>query len=320
MFNSPYDTTSASFYKLADIKKDLRDAKIDNLLVNAKTPIIGIGVPGQAGTLPVTNSDNLWYVVAGLNTEGLIPTFFHPLVFKDSLGRDNIAVNLRESVAKKETGELHVRNRNGVNDAAQSLIRMKAVWAWMKGDNEEMLNLSYLPMRVYSRWIAEPISRRLSLDNVMTMRLTVLTSYLYLCLFAKDEDIKSDFVVNCMNRIAIQNRIDRKIVMDVLETAPVIKDIRSFCDHAAELVGAEELKMLTPKLMIQVCSNAWIGANAQESSAIAIEYPPYFMSILYGTLGNRFYKNTVIGTIADRPGLKDLGPSFCAAFTNHINK
>lgn len=319
MFNSPYDTTSASFYKLADIKKDLRDAKIDNLLVNAKEPIVGIGVPGQAGTAPVTNTNNLWYLVSGLDTEGLVPSFFHPLTFKDSLGQDHLAVNLRESVVKLPTGELRIRNRNGVNDAAQSLIRMKATWLWMKGYNEDFLNLSHLPLRVYSRWLAEPISRRLNLDTAMTLRLMVLTSYFYLCLFAKSEDIKSDFVVNCMNRISVQNRIDRNIVMDVLATAPVISDIRSFCTHATELVGADELKMLTPKLMIQVCSNAWIGANAQESSAVAIEYPPYFMSILYGTLGNRFYKNTAVGQIADRAGLKDLAPSFCAAFVNFIN-
>ncbi|QMP24112.1 hypothetical protein [Proteus phage 10] len=316
MFKTPYETTAARFYKTDNIKKELRDAKADGLLTSAEVPVPV--TPASTDIAGPVLTKNHWYVLHNSRVEDLVQPFFHPIIFKDSMARQNIAINLRESVSDGGSEGLVIRNRNGLMDAEQQIIRMKAVWFWHEKDPEAMLNISTLPIKVFGRWVTEPIARNLGLGFDITPRLLAYTSYFFLCQFADREKVEHDFLINCMNRISIQAGIDRHVVMDVLGAVPFIGTIAEFCEHAKEHVGSEQLGMLTPKLMVRICGNAWFGANAQESSAIALEFPPYLMSMMYGVIGSRLYRNTALGNILERKGIREHGEDFRKSFSNLI--
>lgn len=319
MFKSPYNTTTARWTPGLDgIQKELRLAKIERRLTPAST---AIPVSDPLGAAP-SSSDRLWYVVSGVPGVERIPPFMHPLAFTDTLGRENMAVDLRAAVGVNPTGQgLVIRNRNGQLDAEQLIVRMKAIWHWQSNARgpADLLNISPVPMRIFSRWLTESVARRIGLDYDAVPRYLVYASWFYFCQFFDEAQMSDDFRMLAINKIATQGKLARNIVSDVLMDAPFIKDINEFVAKAITVVGDDKLSLIDVKTLITLAGSAWFGQNAKEGGGVALEYPPMFLSMLYGSLGNRAYRNTAIGTIADRKDYKQDAPVFLRAFLGTIN-
>lgn len=319
MFKSPYNTTTARWTPGLDgIQKELRLAKIERRLTPAST---AIPVSDPLGAAP-SSSDRLWYVVSGLPGVERIPPFMHPIMFTDTLGRENMAVDLRAAVGLDPTGRgLVIRNRNGQLDAEQLIVRMKTIWHWqsqVRGP-ADFLNMSPVPMRIFSRWLTESVSRRIGLDYDAVPRYLVYASWYYVCQFFEESQMSDDFRMIAINKISTQGKLPRNIVAFMLMDAPFIKDITEFVEHSQTVVGADQLSLVDVKTLITLAGSAWFGQNAKEAGGVALEYPPMFLSMLYGSLGNRAYRNTAIGNIADRKEYKQDGLIFTRAFLGTIN-
>ncbi|QZA70962.1 hypothetical protein AH06_190 [Erwinia phage AH06] len=319
MFKSPYDTTTARWTPGLDgIRKELRVAKIERRLTPASTPI---PVSDPLGASPATN-DRLWYVVAGITGNEKIPPFMHPLEFTDTLGRVNMAVDLRAAIGVAQDGRtLVVRNRNGQLDAEQLIIRLKTTATWQLNTSgpRELMNLSGVPMRIFARWITENIARRVGLSYDAVPRYLVYSSWYYFCQFFNKEQMSDDLRLIAINKISAQGGLRRDIVVNVLQNVDYIDNITEFCANALDVVGADELSLVDVKTLITLAGSAWFGQNAKEAGGVALEYPPMFLSMLYGSMGNRAYRNTAIGTIADRKDYQRDGAVFTRAFVGTIN-
>ncbi|AHI60330.1 putative virion structural protein [Erwinia phage vB_EamM_RAY] len=319
MFKSPYDTTTARWTPgLEGIRKELRVAKIERRLTSASTPL---PVSDPLGASP-SPSDKLWYVVSGVPGNERIPPFMHPLEFTDTLGRTNMAIDLRSAIGMAPDGRtLVVRNRNGQLDAEQLIIRLKATAYWMLESSgpRDLMNLSGVPMRIFARWITENISRRVGLDYDAVPRYLVYASWYYFCLFFNKEQMSDDLRLIAINKIATQGGLRRDIVADVLQDVGYVGSISEFCETAQAVVGADQLSLVDVKTLITLAGNAWFGQNAKEGGGVALEYPPLFLSMLYGAMGNKAYRNTAIGTIADRKDYQRDGAVFTRAFVGTIN-
>jgi hypothetical protein len=303
---------------LDGIQKELRLAKIERRLISAST---AIPVSDPLGAAPI-NNDRLWYVVSGVSGVERIPPFMHPLMFTDTLGRENMAVDLRAAVGVNPMGQgLVIRNRNGQLDAEQLIVRMKAIWHWQSNSRgpQDLLNLSPVPMRIFARWLTESVARRIGLGYDAVPRYLVYASWFYFCQFFEESQMSDDLRMIAINKISSQGKLARNIVSDVLADAPFIKDVDKFVAHSQDVVGADELSLVDVKTLITLAGSAWFGQNAKEAGGVALEFPPMFMSMLYGSLGNRAYRNTAIGTIADRKDYKQDAPIFLRAFLGTIN-
>lgn len=314
MFISPYQTKAASMNPVDKIQAAMKLAKLENRLVSATRPIAGL-----TGLYGPTEDNNMWLLVKGpVGNDADIP-FTNPIIFTDTLGRQNIVIDARAALSlSPDTGTLDLRNRNAVVDLQQQIIRMKAIWYWVSGNHRDFLNLSPVPMQVFVRWIAEGISRKLNIGYDMMPRFMAYCGWFFYCQFYNEGDLGDEMRFDGIRKVADQARVRVDFVTDTLESAPYVGTIQQFVDHAYAVVGAEELRQMDLRMFLNAAGGAWFGANSAESGAIALEYPPVYLSMLYGGAENKFYRNSVLGRILDRNEFKKTKEQFMRSFAGCI--
>lgn len=315
MFISPYQTKAASLTPIDKIQSAMKLAKLENRLIPATKPIAGL-----TGLYGPTTDGNLWLLVKGITGNDAEPPFNNPITFTDTLGRQNIVIDVRTSLAyNPDTGTLDLRNRNAVTDLQQQMIRMKAIWYWMSGNHRDFLNLSPVPMQVFVRWIAEGLSRKLTMGYDVMPRFMAYVGWFFYCQFYNEGDLNEDMRMDGQRKIADQAKVRSDFVTETLENAPYVGTVQQFVDNAYAVVGAEELRMLDLRMFLNSAGGAWFGAFAAESGAIGLEYPPVFLSMLYGGAENKYYRNSVLGRILDRNEFKKTKEQFMRSFAGCIN-
>jgi hypothetical protein len=261
----------------------------------------------------------MWLLVKGPVGNDAETPFTNPVIFTDTLGRQNIVIDARAALTLSlDTNTLDLRNRNAVVDLQQQMIRMKAIWYWVSGNHRDFLNLSPVPMQVFVRWIAEGISRKLNMGYDVMPRFMAYCGWFFYCQFYNEGDLDDDMRFNAIRKINDQPRTPTNFVTATLETAPYVGTVQQFVDHAYEVVGAEELRQMDLRMFLNAAGGAWFGANAAESGAIALEYPPVFLSMLYGGAENKFYRNSVLGRILERGEFKKTKEQFMRSFAGCI--
>lgn len=315
MFNSPYDTKVAVWQKIKDIQAAMRTAKIEDRLIPASTEL---NVSDRIGASAPPKGTPMWYLVSGITGNDAEPVFNHPIIFTDTLGKQNIVIDLRLALsADPATRELTIRNRSAMLDMQQAIVRMKAVWYWASGNRRDFLNFNPVGMQVFARWLTEGPARNLNMNYDTVPRLMAYSAWFYYCQFFDEAEVE---VAVGVKKIHEQSRINQLVVADVLKDVPYVGDITTFVKYAPQVVGSDELSMLTTKLLVASIGSGWIGANAAEASGIGIEYPPYFLSMLYGSTSNRLYRNSALGRILDRNEFRKSKEDFARIFTSTINE
>lgn len=317
MFISPYDTKTASWVKVQPIQADMKTAKIERRLTPVSVAIPGIPDPRASGP---SDNPNLFYLASGPTGNAQETAFSNPLTFTDTLGRLNIVADMR-TMLSYEDGVMSARNRTAMMDCQQLVVRMKAMWLWSNGRANDLLSISSLGMEVYARWLTEGVARRLGLNYDTIPRMMAYSAYFYYTQFYDASDIDPTMA---MSKIIEQTNIKSAVVMsvigDIIEQNVKITGLDSFIANAVSIVGAEELTIMDAKYLIAASGSAWIGAKADEATGIAIEYPPYFLSILYGSMNSNLYKNTAVGKILDRGEFRKIKEGFARNFTGIINE
>lgn len=317
MFISPYDTKTASWMKVQSIQADMKTAKIEQRLVSANTPIPGIPDVRAAGP---SDNPRMYYLVSGPTGNAQETAFSNPITFTDTLGKLNIVADLR-TMLTYEDGVMSVRNRTAMMDCQQQIIRMKTMWLWVNGRANDLLSISSLGMEVYARWLTEGVARRLGLNYDTIPRMMAYSAYFYYSQFYDASDITPSLA---MGKIIDQTKIKNTVVTDVMgyiiDNDIKLTGLDSFVANAKAVVGAEEFDILDTKQFIKAAGGAWIGAMSEEATGIATEYPPYFLSILYGSLNSNLYKNTAVGKILDRSEFRKTRDDFARNFTGIINE
>lgn len=317
MFISPYDTKTAAWVQTSPMQAAMKTAKIEQRLVSANVAIPGIPDVRAAG--PIDNP-RMFYLVSGPTGNAQEVAFSNPLTFTDTLGKLNIVADMR-TMLSYESGVMTVRNRSAMMDCQQQITRMKAMWLWVNGRANDLLSISSLGMEVYARWLTEGVARRLGLNYDTIPRMMAYSAYFYYSQFYDASDINPSVA---MGKIIEQTKIKNSVVTDVMgyiiENDIKLTGLDSFVAHAKAVVGAEEFDILDTKQFIHASGSAWIGAKSDEATGIATEYPPYFLSILYGSMNSNLYKNTAVGKILDRAEFRKTRDGFARNFTGIINE
>lgn len=294
MFKFPYETTPCSSYNLADIRKALQHAMVEGTLAPATT-LKGNPVEGLLAVPPMVKS------VAGFN---------HPLSF-DHFGKTELAIDTRPFVSQKTTGEMRIANPT---EYQFLVVRGALTAAWAAGDNAELAQLGDLPTRVFSRLLSEGIVRRLNLNPGDQMKLAALAGYWHLCSYIPEDNLEHDMLIKMASKVARATQISVERVLEVLEglgdgtNFPVIRDVKMFCDSAFRAVESTRLEHLNTGLLYAIVGGCWFGAAAREIVAVALEYPPTFLAMLYMALTDRSYHSAFFTKLVqncDRNGMGD---------------
>lgn len=251
-----------------------------------------------------TNSAfSLFNICAVTEKSGNVPPFSQPILLPRD-GHDTspiVAIDIRPFVSYKRDGGLKI---SSPSDLDFLILRAGATVYWNSDGAQDLASVGDFPVLVYSRWVSESISRRLALDPDAQMRISIIAAYFYLCQFRKAEDITETVKMRMVARVARATNVNAERCMVVLDDVEPMSGLEDFLTQLSKIDNVR-MEKLNAGLLVGITSTGWFGANAQENMAVALEYPPAFISILYSALNHRGYHRAMFTKLvqsADRRG------------------
>lgn len=291
IYKTSYDTTLGSAFQTKLLTTSIKEA------------IITDGI--ELNTLGIIPSDQIsaLFILGVYPSESNIPMFAHPLLVEHDK-KTYLCSDVRLFV--KTGGQDFGGNKNPVpkNQVEFNFVKSRTVLnlAWLSGSQYAMKNSLGFGATVYAMWLSEVISKRFALDPRDQLILSVIAHYFFQSLhYSEDinnEDTKQLFTVHTMKA----TKASSQIVFDVFDKLGPMSNLDEFCQNVRAVLENIRLKDFNAGTLITTTGMSWFGTNAKEILAIALEHPPTWYAIVYSSLEERTYKNSMIARVAERFG------------------
>ena len=179
---------------------------------------------------------------------------------------------------------------------------------WRSSDRYLLSNSLSAILQIYASWISESICKRLNVDALTQLKLANIAAWFFWCQYNEKEDLTENTRPRIYRIIAEATRSGFDTVEEDLTDIGYFDDIESFINEVKERSDNPRLKHLDPASLIQLASGGWMGTWAREIMSVAIEYPPYFATVVYTALHERGMRSALftkmVQRFATRPELK----------------
>lgn len=301
MFLSPYDTTAGSNAKgLVRIQSALEQALIEGSLGSIAT----------VSDIKIVAENNAY-------TES-IPPFNHPL----ALGGNKVAIDLRpfQNRILKDANNIITVPDGGFATLVVKQAMLELVW---REEPQRLSGLSDLVVSVFASWIAGTLSRRLNFPLTVEQDIAAIAAWFHLCQYETQSsqtigDIHSPEVLRLVTRISRTTYVKVERVLTLIELTGYVRTLAEFIDAVRKLEDRRVLA-LNATLFFNLLAGSWFGGPAaREITAISVEYPPYFISMLHTAVTEKTYRKTPINEIAMRFSRGDAFGRFNNAFKHLV--
>jgi len=286
-FRTAYDTLACNGFVLDKLNEGIKRAIIN-----------------QRYSYPEVGNNQRTLVIDSLDESVTIPAFIHPVMEKVMNGQEMAIVDCRPFVRfEARNGATSVKN---VTEYLTTVRYGDLTSAWVGGKRRQMRDISPAATSVFASWISENISRRFALTPREQLDLAILAALYYQGLFSDtgdNEEMTEREYNGLVATVARAVRVQATEVfefVDRLQLSLPISGISDFCGLAYEVTGSIRLKDFNPGVMFAIVGGTWFGTNAREMTAVALEYPPAFLTILSTALTEKSYRNAGIAKIAER--------------------
>ena len=296
MFKTPYETTIARHSLLNNITSALAIALSNDELATCEL------------------SGNV-QVVTGLKTGGVkIPQFTHPVVFEDAYKNKRIAVDGRTCVAVRgSSSEIAVPK----NLPEYALLAYRAITqkCWMAGHYNDIRNVSPIIGGIYSRWVSETVARQFQLAPDVQLKLAILSAFFYICQFIPKDAFDPKEELKHAAQVARYVGVSVDFAQKELSGIGHINDLKEFADLVRSLNLSVRLDKFDHAVMLTILTGYWLGNRDREMVAVALEYPPTFITLVYQAINERGYAKTRLADMILRnydkgDNLKQLSMNF----------
>jgi len=286
MFKSPYEATAIPPYDVRGLFKDVEVARTEGSLVSGL-------IPDAPSILSILNDAD-------------VPVIAHPITFTSVVDQKvYTAVDLRPYRTQiRRIGEANVELPN-TGPVPFNLMRARLQQLWNQKNPPDLLNLSDLPATVYSNWVANTLSNKLSLDVQTTISIQAFAAFFYLCQFEEGPQRKLDEREMVLYAKAVDRltRIPQMRVYDHLAAyGKTITNAKEFVE-AVKTINSVRIASVSVGLLFTTIATSWFGSAAiREVVGVAVEYPPTFLAMLWAACQEKTYRNTPIGQLVQRLG------------------
>lgn len=303
MFANPMDTTIHSGKS--------RDDQIEILKRHVLDTLSGHG----SQLIPIQEHVHDDFTIYALGTGPIIDPkpFIHPVQFTVDEQTYMIA-DMRSSTRWDRTHDQSVESNPGLFRRDVILTVMQATW---EGEGPGSIQrLGNFQISIFADWMANSIIRRFGLDAGQQLKLKSIAAFYYLCLFSDERRFDPMRAAPLVARAVSANTA---YVMELVETLPYIKDIVEFLEVVQDSLATERLSGLRLDFFMASLSGSWFGPNNNILVAVATEYPPTFVSLLYLALTDRGTRNTGISQVALKKE-RDIGAKEFIRITSDLLK
>lgn len=241
-------------------------------------------------------------VICGVVEDDHIPPFNLPLHVRDVVGREYVCIDLRQEnrgFTLTEDGQYYQPKLLTETNFLTNLAISQYIW---------MTNLSlYNPIyfdaaRIYGYWLGMKVAKKLVLGPKEQNELIVYFTYFFITRSYIGETLQQMEYDSILNKISNLTLISYQEVEAVLSSVDkrIFVGLDDLCAHIAENAVNPKLSKFNRILLQGILITGWMGINARELVAVASEYPPAFMCLIYRALNERAYKDTDIAQVTLR--------------------
>lgn len=305
MYNEPYQTSVLRGYPVKKLLEQLETQYIDGALA----PV----VLGKHERAEQPNADSVVEILPGNTAIDLLEA---PLLIETRQGR-KVAIDSR---ATKRAGRHHepavIASPADYRFAVREAI---LTYLWATEGAVGFSQLGELPIRVYARWVSEGISRKLGLDPMDHLRLQVLSAYYYVSSFLSD-GASPQRLVGMASLIGRALRIPMDKILPFITEAGTLTDAASLI-HAFKTghEASPRLEALNVGLLYTLLNPSWYGARKSIIVAVAVEYPPTFLTMLLSAYTERGYHSSYFTKTALSAAKNNQARDFVLAL-NHVSR
>lgn len=305
-YKTSYDTTLGAAIQTKVLSTSIKEAIITDSI--------------ELNTLGIIPSDQIsaLFVLGTTTSESNIPLFAHPLLVEHNK-KTYLCSDIRLFV-KTNAATTDSRNPPPKNQVEYNFVKSRTVLnlAWLTGSQNAMKNSFGFAATVYAMWISEVVSKRFALDPRDQLILSIIAHYFFQSLHYEEditnEDTKQLFTVHTMKA----TKANSQIVFEVFDKLGKMSSLEDFCNNVKTVLENVRLKDFNPGTLITCISMSWFGTNAKEILAVALEHPPTWYAIVYSSLEERTYKNSMIARVAERFGKGGAWVDFKNAYSNMV--
>lgn len=281
MFSSPYETTLLKQYNPQNIADKIEQS------------VLRMGVPQ---TLKQLGDSRCYHFVLD---DGFVPTFNHPIAFRlDPITKKDeysFAVDVRPFSRVDRLGE-----RVFMNGRAEfENLRVLLTESWFNGTPAIFRTAINYPACVFTRWLTGVISRHLNLMPVTQVRLAMLVSYYFQCLFESNElETLNEGQKRTFSTTIVQSAfVTASEASSFVEGLPVCHNLADFVNLLKTYGESDRYNELTPAVIYALTNRAWFGTHAGELISSALELPSDFYTLVAASIDLKGYNRTSIGEI-----------------------
>ena len=308
MFKDSYSTSIGSMYNVKPIVSAVQEAIIrDN--INS----MSLGVLENNGIKPV-------FITGAFHSEDKIPLFTHPISIFNFNGNNYLCTDLRLFIKKGADPydvEKSIRNTTEY-DFAKSRAVLNLVWI-AQGVGSIKVDLRFCEV-VYSAWLSQVISRAFALDYKDQTIVSIMASLFYQSLFndidSFSEEDKHKLTVHTMET----TKAPSDLVTSVLEKIKPFKDIHDWCEQLNHVLENVRFTKFNAAVLLNAISSSWYGQGAKEILSVSLEHPPTWCAMVYTSLSQRTYKNSMIYQVAERMGKRGAADQFLTSFRGLVRQ
>lgn len=285
MYQQPYDTSLLKGYPVATWVHEL-----ERLYITDQLPVVS-----WEGDRSAADQDKRAIVELLPGTDE-VPPLVAPLRIETRDG-PKMVIDARAMKRARADGQLVVA---AGSDYRFLLREAMLAWLWSTGEAGAFAHTGTLPVRVYARWVADGVARRLALTPGDQLHVSILAAYYFLCSFRPEEEQADPTFV--LGQASIISRAINLPVQDIMKTLDGINPVTSLLSLTQAMKASPSLSLrmesISPGVIYTLVGGSWFGAQARFIVASALEYPPAFLTMLYTAFTDRSYHSSYFAKTA----------------------
>ncbi len=303
MFLTPYRTTQCSSIDVKGIQGALQRHEIHGDLAPAVTPK-GSTLQGVVVVPPYVKS---------------LKPFDLPVDYEGPKGL-KVAVDVRGFT--RATGDSTYKVVAGA-EYEGAILRGALTYAWINDLHNatvDMRRFHDLPAKVFVRLLSETIVRHLNLSPADQQGVVAAAGLLYYSNFIVGNDALS---ADELERITIAvSRISRISPQKVAELysgdLPRVTDLDSFCDALRYITKNPRLEKVQAAFIITLMGGIWYGGAARRLVAVALEYPPVWLALVYQAATDRSFHGARLTKIVEEEDRNNAKTIFARQIVDYL--
>ena len=284
---SPYQTFACTGYNLEKITQEIQ---------------LEMVVDKHGSMIDLANSigDRVYALFSNLKFNP--KPFPHPLDVAQTKHSGGDNANLVVIDARPFTKISKLQGFDVTKHVEYDLARRRAVLhaIWRSGDAYLIQNACSPLIQVYAAWISESLAKHLNVDSFTQLKIANIAAWWYWCQNNKEEDLTENRRSKIYREIAEATRCSYDTVEDDLRDIGYFDDLEIFCNEVKERTDNSRIKYLDPASVIQLSTGGWIGTWSREIMSVAIEYPPYFIAVVYTAIHERGARSALFAKFVQR--------------------